>query len=134
MREMVRCNMLRGPGAQPAAASSRRASRTGASAHRVRSRNMDRVMQQNSLVARILAVLKDVAPEADLDRLDPRHSFRDQFDLDSVDYLNFVMALEAAFAIRIPDADYPKLSTLAGCVAYLERATADSAPAAAVAS
>lgn len=95
---------------------------------------MDRVMQQNSLVARILAVLKDVAPEADLDRLDPRHCFRDQFDLDSVDYLNFVMALEAAFAIRIPDADYPKLSTLAGCVAYLERAAADSAPAAAVAS
>lgn len=91
-------------------------------------------MQQNSLVARILAVLKDVAPEADLDRLDPRHSFRDQFDLDSVDYLNFVMALEVAFAIRIADVDYPKLSTLAGCVAYLERATAGGLPAAAVAS
>lgn len=95
---------------------------------------MDKVMQQNSLVARILAVLKDVAPDADLDRLDPRHSFRDQFDLDSVDYLNFVMALEVAFAIRIPDVDYPKLSTLAGCVAYLERATAEGLPAAAVAS
>ncbi|MGZ9092933.1 MAG: acyl carrier protein [Rhodoplanes sp.] len=89
---------------------------------------MDRVMQQKSLVAKILAVLKDIAPDADVDRLDPRHSFRDQFDLDSVDYLNFVMALEVAFAIRIPDADYPRLSTLAGCVAYLERAVAEGAP------
>jgi acyl carrier protein len=88
-------------------------------------------MQQKRLIAQILAVLKDVAPDVDIDRLDPRHSFRDQFDLDSVDYLNFIMALEAAFAIRIPDVDYPRLSTLAGCVAYLEHALVEGADAAA---
>jgi acyl carrier protein len=89
-------------------------------------------MQQKRLIAQILAVLKDIAPEADVERLDPKHSFRDQFDLDSVDYLNFVLALEAAFAIRIPDVDYPRLSTLAGCVAYLERALAEGPHATAV--
>lgn len=94
--------------------------------------NTDRVMQQKRLVTGILKVLKEIAPEADTDRLDPRNSFRDQFDLDSVDYLNFVLSLEAAFGIRIPDVDYPRLSTLAGCVAYLERAFATQPQAAAV--
>ncbi|MGZ8996677.1 MAG: acyl carrier protein [Rhodospirillales bacterium] len=89
-------------------------------------------MQQKSLIAQILAVLKDIAPEVDVDRLEPKHSFRDQFDLDSIDYLNFVMALEATFGIRIPDIDYPRLSTLAGCVAYLERALAEDPHAAAI--
>ena len=86
-------------------------------------------MQEKPLIAEIRAVLKTIAPEADTDRLDPKHSFRDQFDLDSVDYLNFVLGLEAAFGIRIPDADYPRLSTLASCVAYLERALAGGSPA-----
>lgn len=89
-------------------------------------------MQQNRLIAGILAVLKDIAPEAETDRLDPKQSFRDQFDLDSVDYLNFVLGLEAAFGIRIRDADYPRLSTLASCVAHLERALAEQAQPAAV--
>jgi acyl carrier protein len=89
-------------------------------------------MHQKSLSAGIRAVLKTIAPEADTDRLDPKHSFRDQFDLDSVDYLNFILGLEATFGIRIPDADYPRLSTLASCVAYLERALPEAAPAAAV--
>lgn len=88
-------------------------------------------MQQKRLIAQVLAVLKGIAPDADIDRLDPRHSFRDQFDLDSVDYLNFVLGLEAAFGTRIPDVDYPRLSTLAGCVAYLEAALAEGAHAAA---
>ena len=79
-------------------------------------------MDKTILVGRILAVLRDIAPEADVERLDPGHSFRDQLDMDSVDYLNFVLALEAEFGVRIPDADYPKLSTLASCTTYLERA------------
>ena len=62
-------------------------------------------MQDKPLIAEIRAVLKAIAPEADTDRLDPKHSFRDQFDLDSVDYLNFVLGLEAAFGIRIPDSE-----------------------------
>lgn len=89
-------------------------------------------MQQKRLIAQILAILKDIAPEADVERLDLKQSFRDQFDLDSVDYLNFVLGLEAAFGIRIPDVDYPRLSTLAGSVAYLERVLADAPDAAAV--
>jgi len=46
-------------------------------------------------------------------------SFRDQLDIDSVDFLNFVLALEQRLGRTIPQLDYPRLSTLDGCVAYL---------------
>lgn len=78
------------------------------------------MMNHEQLAARVRRVLKDIAPGADVERLNPGHSFRDQLDMDSVDYLNFVLALEAETGVRIPDGDYPKLSTLAGCIAYLE--------------
>jgi acyl carrier protein len=59
------------------------------------------------------------APEADLARLDPRVSFRDQLDLDSMDFLNFVIGVHDALHVDIPEPDYPKLATLDGCVEYL---------------
>lgn len=79
-------------------------------------------MNQNQLAANVRHVLKDIAPEADVEALDARHSFRDQLDIDSIDYLNFILALETELGIRIPDVDYPKLSSLSGCIAYLEAA------------
>ncbi len=79
-------------------------------------------MNHDQLAARVRHVLKDIVPEADVERLNPRRSFRDQLDMDSVDYLNFVLALEAETGVRIPDVDYPELSTLGSCVDYLEGA------------
>lgn len=73
-----------------------------------------------TLNALVLATLGAVAPEADVRSLDGQRSFRDQLEIDSVDFLNFVMALEQALNIRIPEIDYPKLSSLNGCLAYLE--------------
>jgi acyl carrier protein len=63
--------------------------------------------------------LSNVAPEVDLDAIDPAKDLRDQIDIDSVDFLNFVIGLHKALGIEIPDADVPKLVTLNGCVAYL---------------
>jgi acyl carrier protein len=40
-------------------------------------------------------------------------------ELDSVDFLNFVLDLESRLQHRIPEIDYPKLSSLAGCIHYL---------------
>jgi acyl carrier protein len=63
--------------------------------------------------------LSNVAPEVDLDTIDPAKDLRDQIDLDSVDFLNFVIGLHKQLGIEIPDADVAKLTTLDGCVAYL---------------
>lgn len=44
---------------------------------------------------------------------------RDQPDIDSMDFLNFVIGLHKELKVEIPEADYPKLATLDGCVNYL---------------
>ena len=67
----------------------------------------------------VLDVLSDVAPELEREKIDPRVELRDQLDLDSMDFLNFVLGLHKAFGVDIPEADYRKIGTLDGCVAYL---------------
>jgi acyl carrier protein len=76
-------------------------------------------MNDREIAERVLDTLREVAPEVDIRRLDPKVSFRDQFDIDSVDYLTFILGLEQRFDIRVPEVDYPKLSSLSGCLAYL---------------
>ena len=69
--------------------------------------------------AMILRVLSDVAPNANIDAIDPDISFHDQIELDSIDFLRLMMGLEKASSVTIFDFDYPKLSTLKGCERYL---------------
>jgi acyl carrier protein len=68
----------------------------------------------------VRGALAGVAPEADLDALPAGANLRDELDLDSMDFLNFVVGLHEALGVDIPEADYAELATLAGCVAYLE--------------
>jgi acyl carrier protein len=70
----------------------------------------------------ILRLLGEIAPEADLPSLQPDVSFRDQLDLDSMDFLNFVVAVHKEFKIEIPESDYPKYMTLNGCLTQLAAA------------
>jgi len=76
-------------------------------------------MTSDEVEVTVLRVLGDIAPEADLSSLKRDVSFRDQLDLDSMDVLNFVIALHSALGVEIPEADYPGLATLEGCVQYL---------------
>ena len=73
----------------------------------------------------VLRILGAIAPEADLASIDPNVGFRDQLDLDSMDFLNFVIALHKQTQVEIPEKDYPQLGTLHGCVAYLSNGKAD---------
>jgi acyl carrier protein len=67
----------------------------------------------------VLQLLGEIAPEADLTALRPGISFRDQLDIDSMDFLNFVIMIHKTFGVEIPEADYPKYATLNGCVEQL---------------
>jgi acyl carrier protein len=69
----------------------------------------------------ILEALSEIAPEIDTASVDPSVPLREQFDLDSMDMLNFVIGLHARTGIDIPEADYPQLDTLDGAVRYLQR-------------
>lgn len=67
----------------------------------------------------VLRVLNGIAPEVEIDAIDPRRDLRDQMDIDSVDFLNFVIGLHKDLGIEIPDADIPKLASLNSCIGYL---------------
>jgi acyl carrier protein len=65
------------------------------------------------------SVLAGIAPEADLAGLRDDEDLRDALDLDSMDFQNFVIGLHRGSDHPIPEADYPKLFTLRGVLAYL---------------
>jgi acyl carrier protein len=64
--------------------------------------------------------LANIAPEVDLQRVDPTADLREAADIDSMDFLNFVIAVHHRLGVDIPELDYPKLVTLDGAVTYLQ--------------
>ena len=74
----------------------------------------------------ILTTLAQVAPEADLAALGPDVDLRLELDLDSMDFLNFVVGIDERTGVDIPERDYPQLSTLNGCIEYLTRRLAEA--------
>lgn len=76
-------------------------------------------MTKDEIRATVLRVLGDIAPEADLNRLKPDVNFRDQLDIDSMDFLNFVIAIDEDLHVTIPESDYPELFSLDRAVDFL---------------
>ena len=72
--------------------------------------------ESRALLARLL---HGIAPEVDLDELDPTRSLTDEADLDSIDVLNLVAGLHDLTGIDIPERDYPAVRTVDGWTAYL---------------
>jgi acyl carrier protein len=68
----------------------------------------------------ILHELHRIAPEVELDSVDPAVELREQVDLDSMDVLNWMIAIHEATGVDIPEADYAQMATLNDCIAYLK--------------
>lgn len=76
--------------------------------------------------------LRSVAPEFDPAEIDPRRPLRDEVDIDSFDFLNLLIDLQARTGIEVPEADYARVGTLDAMLAYLlekKRGTASAPPA-----
>lgn len=67
----------------------------------------------------ILDILSDITPDDDLSRLEDDVPFREQLDLDSMDFLDIVMELRKRYRIQVPEQDYPQLASMTSTVAYL---------------
>ncbi len=68
----------------------------------------------------ILEILQEIAPDEDLADLKDDVSFRDQLELDSMDFLDIVMSLRKKYRVQVPEEDYVELASMNSTVAYLE--------------
>lgn len=78
-------------------------------------------MNDTDIGAAIAAALGEIAPEFDISTLPRDAPLREEAELDSMDFLNFVVALHERLGIDIPESDYAALTTYDDCVAYLAR-------------
>jgi acyl carrier protein len=68
----------------------------------------------------IIDILGDIAPDENLDELVDDKNFRDQLELDSMDFLDIVMELRKRHRVQIPEEDYGHLASMHTTVTYLE--------------
>lgn len=68
----------------------------------------------------IIDILSDIAPDEDLSDLDDAKAFREQLELDSMDFLDIVMELRKRHRVQIPEDEYGELASMQSTVAYLE--------------
>lgn len=73
----------------------------------------------------IIGILERIAPDEDLSNLDDSVPFREQMELDSMDFLDIVMELRKQYRVQIPESEYEHLITMDSTVNYLEPKLAD---------
>jgi acyl carrier protein len=75
---------------------------------------------RETLKTTALQVLRLIAPEVEAGDIEPARPLRNQVDLDSMDWLNFLIGLHQRLGVNIPEADYAQLVTLDNVLDYLQ--------------
>ena len=76
-------------------------------------------MNEAEIKEAIFAVIRKIAPESDPASLRPDQNIREALDIDSFDFLRFLIGLNEKTGVEIPEADYGRLATLDGMTRYL---------------
>ena len=76
-------------------------------------------MREAELKEIIFRELHNIAPEADPASLSPEENIREALDIDSYDFLQFLIAIDEAIGVEIPEADYEDVFTMEGLLNYL---------------
>ena len=64
-------------------------------------------------------ILEDIAPDENLDNLVDETAFREQLELDSMDFLDIVMEPRKQHGIDVPETEYRELESLDSSANYL---------------
>ncbi len=75
-------------------------------------------MTEDQLRKIVFRGLRQVAPETDPTAVRPEENIREALDIDSYDFLQFLIGLSEETGVEIPEADYEKVFTLAGLFRY----------------
>ena len=81
-------------------------------------------MSNPDLIGRLRQILGDVAPDLDVAAVPEDADLRNDIGIDSMDFLNFIIAISKQLSVAIPEADYGKVRTLAQCATYVMAAQA----------
>ena len=77
-------------------------------------------MTREEIREAVVEILEEIAPDEDLSGLKDDVPFREQLELDSMDFLDIVMSLRKRYRVQIPEEDYTELRSMDTTVAYLE--------------
>lgn len=69
----------------------------------------------------VIDAIQHVAPEIEEEMINPDRDLREECDIDSMDFLNFLAALKNSTGVTIPEADYPQVNTLNKMLEYLNK-------------
>ena len=77
-------------------------------------------MTETEIRESIIAGLSQIAPEADFEELSPTENIREELDIDSFDFLNFLIGLDDKLGVENPESDYEKLISMNDLIGYLQ--------------
>ena len=76
-------------------------------------------MSDAEIIARLRKILGDIAPDLDVSTVGHDDDLRNDIGLDSMDFLNFVIATHKQLGVNVPEADYGKVSSLLKFARYI---------------
>ena len=76
-------------------------------------------MSDAEIIARLRTILSDIAPDLDASTVGPDDDLRNDIGLDSMDFLNFVIAAHKQLGVEVPEADYGKVTSLLKFARYI---------------
>ena len=77
-------------------------------------------MTRDDLRRVLMEEISNIAPEVDLAALRDDADLREALDIDSISFLNLIIALNTRLGVDVPELDYPKLRSIRGALDYLE--------------
>jgi acyl carrier protein len=81
-------------------------------------------MTQTDIEAALVEELHRIAPDIGINEIDKTEDLRDEFDIDSMDFLTLVTALSKTLSVSMPEADYDQMGTFNELLGYLGKKAA----------
>jgi acyl carrier protein len=84
-------------------------------------------MTPDNIKTALIEELQIIAPEIDPASVDPDDDLREGYEIDSIDFLTFISAINQRLGIDVPEADYPHMTSIDQATAYLDARLKDAA-------
>ena len=68
----------------------------------------------------IIVLLQQIAPDTEPATLKLEENIRETLNIDSFDFLQFVILLHEKTGVEIPEEDYGKINTIQNAIAYIQ--------------